>query len=262
MGANTSESGHVEEVRAVQRFYDDLAFLYDRKRFSALRDIVASDLELEDLKEFLSRRRVNLVADVGAGTGRIAQALEEVATRVVSVDVSIEMLKILRSRSLSGPALQGNVLALPFKDDTFDATTSYRVLWHLPSFSTALGEVVRVTKPGGVVIFDAPSPYSLSTVWRRIRSRREEVPTFAPSREEVNAFLEKWGMRIIAIKGSRSVLVQFLPPIESPSKEWRRTLLQAERRLQRVRFLRQLSSLHVFFAAKVQFDKSTSHLVQ
>jgi ubiquinone/menaquinone biosynthesis C-methylase UbiE len=60
------------------------------------------------------------------------------------------------------------VTALPFTDDTFDATVLGEVLEHVPDDERALREVVRVTRPGGLVAISVPANpdyFSTSDAW-------------------------------------------------------------------------------------------------
>ena len=51
------------------------------------------------------------------------------------------------------PQMEG---ALDFPDNTFDLATSLGVLHHIPNVSFVLGELVRVLKPGGVLLLREP----------------------------------------------------------------------------------------------------------
>jgi ubiquinone/menaquinone biosynthesis C-methylase UbiE len=52
--------------------------------------------------------------------------------------------------------VEAEATALPLGGDTFDASRSERLFQHLVDPGTALGEMARVTKPGGwVIVFDA-----------------------------------------------------------------------------------------------------------
>src|SRR5579859_1213126 len=85
------------------------------------------------------------VLDVGAGGGDDLRALAELvspAGRVVGVD----------SSPASPEVLPADACALPFDDDTFDACRCDRALQHVADPERALAEMVRVTRPGGVVL--------------------------------------------------------------------------------------------------------------
>lgn len=49
------------------------------------------------------------------------------------------------------PAVYGNALKMPFKNDSFDLVFSQAVLEHVPNPFIAVEEMRRVTKPGGIV---------------------------------------------------------------------------------------------------------------
>ena len=57
----------------------------------------------------------------------------------------------LNEASLSGTAIQGDALNAPFDDNSFDAVVAIGSLHHTGDFDTAIAEMCRVVKPGGVV---------------------------------------------------------------------------------------------------------------
>lgn len=113
--------------------------------------------------------------DCGCGPGTITMGLaERVAPgNVVGIDLDESALQRAQSeaekRGLSNVLFKsGNVYALPFPNDTFDAVFSHAVLEHLDNPIAALQEMYRVTKSGGMVGVRSPdldgwllSPYHL-----------------------------------------------------------------------------------------------------
>jgi SAM-dependent methyltransferase len=89
-----------------------------------------------------------LVLDVGSGTGAVAEAAEAVCARVVATDRSYEMVAFPAGR---WPAVAADVVTLPFRDGAFDAALAGFVLNHLAP-AAALDEMVRVVRPGGMVL--------------------------------------------------------------------------------------------------------------
>ena len=98
--------------------------------------------------------------DVGCGHGHWGQALARFLpseARVDGVDREAAFADAAaeRARSLGlGPAChyaEGTAEALPFDDDTFDVVTCQTVLIHVADPAVALREMVRVTRPGGLV---------------------------------------------------------------------------------------------------------------
>lgn len=79
-----------------------------------------------------------------AGGGRCAQ--------VVAVDLSEGMLASLSWTSALAVLVvrvQGDAHALPFRDGTADVVLAMHMLYHLADMDAALGDIVRVLKPGG-----------------------------------------------------------------------------------------------------------------
>jgi len=65
------------------------------------------------------------------------------------------------------PVVEGSATALPFADESFDVTCSFKVLAHVPQIGAALAEMARVTRPGGHVIAEFYNPFSLRGLVKR-----------------------------------------------------------------------------------------------
>lgn len=78
--------------------------------------------------------------------------------RVVGLDFSPNMLEIgrakVKERGLDGQIelVEGNAMALPFDNDTFDYATIGFGLRNVPDLTHVLREMKRVVKPGGLVV--------------------------------------------------------------------------------------------------------------
>ena len=93
--------------------------------------------------------------DVGCGTGALSAqiAASTAPSRVEGIDPSAAFIEQASTR-LTGPIFSfqvGDALELPHPDSTFDLVASALVLTFLPDASRGVGEMVRVTKPGGTV---------------------------------------------------------------------------------------------------------------
>lgn len=91
-----------------------------------------------------------LVLDVGAGTGVASAALTEVGACPVAADLSYDMLAWRKADR--PPAVVADVCALPFARWSVDDTVAAFVLNHLITPAAGIGEIARVTRPGGAVI--------------------------------------------------------------------------------------------------------------
>lgn len=95
------------------------------------------------------------VLDCGAGDGAVAFPIAEKGCRVVCLDMSEERLRNIEAErgDLDVEVEVGDVNAIPFPDNTFDAVFSRMVLPMQPDWQVTVGEKLRVCKPGGVVAF-------------------------------------------------------------------------------------------------------------
>jgi ubiquinone/menaquinone biosynthesis C-methylase UbiE len=101
-----------------------------------------------------------LVADVGTGTGFLAEAALDAGARVIGIDNSDGMLAQVSTRFAGRPfeARQGDVGALPLATGEADVVLANMVLHHAPDPPAAIREMARALKPGGaLVITDADS---------------------------------------------------------------------------------------------------------
>ncbi len=108
------------------------------------------------------------ILEVGAGTGRYSIALAREGMDVTAVELVERNLAVLRenSRDLKNiRSFQGDATNLSrFADDTFDVTLSFGPMYHLfeaDEVNAAIDEAIRVTKPGGVMLFAFISVFAI-----------------------------------------------------------------------------------------------------
>ncbi len=141
--------------RFVVWLYDRAAPRYDHiKRFDF-------DWERRFLGEPLASALRGLsgarLLDVGTGTGRVARALSGVGGFrgvVVGLDPSRRMLLLARQRSPQTFTrwVRGWSAPLPFGEGTFDLVTCLEVLEFTPRPVAVLRELIRVLRPGGLLL--------------------------------------------------------------------------------------------------------------
>jgi demethylmenaquinone methyltransferase/2-methoxy-6-polyprenyl-1,4-benzoquinol methylase len=89
------------------------------------------------------------VLDACCGTGDLAVAAEREGGIVTGLDFSGEMLVRARAKSGTIDWVQGDLLALPFPDASFDAATVGFGVRNVADLDAALRELRRVLRPGG-----------------------------------------------------------------------------------------------------------------
>ncbi|MFF0546835.1 methyltransferase domain-containing protein [Nocardia thailandica] len=92
-----------------------------------------------------------VVLDVGGGPGYFADEFGARGARYVSVEPDPSEMHAAGLR-VSG-SVRGSGLALPFRDDAFDVCFSSNVGEHVPEPWVMAEEMVRVTRPGGLVVY-------------------------------------------------------------------------------------------------------------
>lgn len=108
------------------------------------------------------------VLEVGAGTGRYSIALAKEGFDVTAVELVESNLAVLRENSRGIDTIrsyQGDAADLgQFADNFFDATLVLGPMYHLfvpEEVNRAIDEAIRVTKPGGTILFSFLSIYAL-----------------------------------------------------------------------------------------------------
>jgi len=95
------------------------------------------------------------VLDLGTGTGFLANMTARLGYSSIGLDISKEMLnhavKHAASKETNAVFMYGNVLDLPFADNTFDYIVNSRLIWTLVEPDNAIKEWLRVIKPGGKI---------------------------------------------------------------------------------------------------------------
>ena len=96
------------------------------------------------------------VLDIACGTGDIALALGERlhSGEAVGLDITLAMIEIAESKRRAKNAGNvsfhcGDIMSLPFNDDSFDCVACGYALRNVPDLELALSEIKRVLKPGG-----------------------------------------------------------------------------------------------------------------
>lgn len=166
-------------AKTVQQKTDGTQGLYDR-----MAEVINLAMKLNGYRsavaKYLSSLDLNLTAgskvlDAGCGTGLVSLALHSAGLGVkhsIALDLSYKSLGIARKelgRQGKGhlDPVQGNVLKLPFADDTFDLLLMCGVLEYTP-LDDGLAEAARVLKKGAKLVFLPVRPSLVGSVLEMI----------------------------------------------------------------------------------------------
>ncbi len=135
-------------------FYDQIADEFDavmnsyevEKRLRLIFDTL--------LPEHLDGKRV---LDMGCGTGIFTQRLAARGARVVTADIGPKLVALSRQRTPTALPAAASLESLAFAADTFDVIVCTEVIEHTPSPQRSVAELMRVLKPGGVLVLTVPN---------------------------------------------------------------------------------------------------------
>jgi SAM-dependent methyltransferase len=156
---------------------------------------------LLDALEPLSGRRL---LDAGCGAGLVARKAAERGAAVTGLDASDGLLDVARERVPDGDFSTGDIDALPYKDDNFDAVTAFNSIQYTPDPAATVAELARVCRTGGTVgigIWGDPARCETDALFGRLRSLAPPPPgTPAPlacsDPGVVEGLLEKAGLTV------------------------------------------------------------------
>lgn len=151
-------------------------------RYSFFHPRYLANRELRRIVSEASILHGNLL-DVGCGRKPYAHLFPNV-NRYIGLDVPSTM------HSLSHVDVIGTVLALPFQKGCLDSILCTEVLEHTPAPLMALGEMWRVTEPGGVLLLTVPLSEQL---------HEEPYDYYRFTKYGLNYLLRKSGWKILRI---------------------------------------------------------------
>jgi demethylmenaquinone methyltransferase / 2-methoxy-6-polyprenyl-1,4-benzoquinol methylase len=131
---------------AVRRMFDRIAPVYD-----AMNRVMTAGLDRRwrRLTAASVVRPGDRVLDACCGTGDLAVACARAGGKVAGLDFSDRMLERARRKAPELEWVSGDLLALPFADESFDGATVGFGVRNVENLQDALRELRRVLRPGG-----------------------------------------------------------------------------------------------------------------
>jgi SAM-dependent methyltransferase len=141
-----------------------------------------------------------MVLDIGCGAGSYVRLLAGLGHHVVGVDYSFPSLRraVAADPGLKGRYLAGEAYGLPFRSASFDLVLSIGMFQALATPERALDEMVRLLKPGGILVVEALNARAVaSRVGRglkRLKGRLDSVRVYNP--RTVERWIAERGVRL------------------------------------------------------------------
>jgi demethylmenaquinone methyltransferase / 2-methoxy-6-polyprenyl-1,4-benzoquinol methylase len=150
----------------VRSMFDRIAPVYD-----AMNRVMTAGLDQRWRREAAEAvvRPGNRVLDSCCGTGDLAIAAAAAGGNVTGIDFSRQMLERARRKAPDIEWIEGDALALPFPDASFDAATVGFGVRNLSELDKGLRELRRVLRPGGrLAILEITRPRGLLAPFYRL----------------------------------------------------------------------------------------------
>jgi SAM-dependent methyltransferase len=134
--------------------------------------------------DWLSPAKSLTWTDIGCGNGAFTQLIVDrcAPKHVFGIDPSAGQIAYARTRLASAPVelTTGDAMTLPYEDNSVDVATMALVLFFVPDPNKGLAEMVRVTRPGGLVaayVWDLPGGgFPADPIWVALAAAGHPVP--------------------------------------------------------------------------------------
>jgi ubiquinone/menaquinone biosynthesis C-methylase UbiE len=164
---------------AANELFDEWPDKYDRW-FKTPIGLLVKEYERNLILDLLAPCPGELILDAGCGTGVFTLDILSQRSMIVGLDLSLPMLRHARERmrERSFCPIWADMSNLPFHDQSFHKAVSITALEFIPDGRTAVAELFRVTKRGGVIVvatLNSLSPWAI----RRNEEAKKGHPIFS-----------------------------------------------------------------------------------
>ncbi|HEX9859946.1 MAG TPA: class I SAM-dependent methyltransferase, partial [Nitrospirota bacterium] len=145
------------------------------------------------------------VLDAGCGTGIYLEELRRIGIKAVGLDRDRAMLDFAAKKSPGSMLVEGHLVPLPFRSLFFDKVLCVCALEFVPEPEKAVREMVRVLKPGGVLLMGF---LNSNSAWAELRLKKAKEPSSVwhgvrfYTLAEITGLAEKCGLKAGAFRGA------------------------------------------------------------
>ena len=157
-------------------------------------DDMQYELHFAVAEEFVLNGGKGLILDVGAGTGAVAEALLQKAKYCIeATDISEEMLKVADSKNIYKRSFFSDLTKeIPVTNSSYDGVVSSGTFTHGHVGPSSISELVRITKPGGLITISINEKHWISL-------------NFESEVEKLNQYTRNYTLKKISIYGEQSM---------------------------------------------------------
>jgi ubiquinone/menaquinone biosynthesis C-methylase UbiE len=166
-----------QETKAARAAWDEIATGYDRTNTPTQMWVASEGLRRAGVRADMR------FLDVAAGSGALSIPATRLGAQVLATDLSPIMLEHLDARAreegldIATRVMDGHALEL--EDDTFDVAGSQFGVMLFPDMPRGIGEMARVTKPGGRVLMNVyGDPHEIEFFGFFVGGIQSVVPSF------------------------------------------------------------------------------------
>ncbi|KRF27972.1 bifunctional 2-polyprenyl-6-hydroxyphenol methylase/3-demethylubiquinol 3-O-methyltransferase UbiG [Phycicoccus sp. Soil802] len=136
--------------------------------------------------------RPGTALDIGAAGGGNTRVLRRAGWSVSALEYGADGAEVAAERGLS--VVRGDATALPVSDDSLDLVVAFDVLEHIVDHDTAVSEVRRALRPGGMFLIAVPADPRL---WSDHDVAVDHVRRY--TRDTLRAVLERNGFEVASM---------------------------------------------------------------
>jgi malonyl-CoA O-methyltransferase len=162
------------------------------------------------LMPWLPNRHDIIGLDLGSGTGFFTDILASQYRQVIGLDISHEMLNFAKShRHKDILWVEADAHKIPLKNDSIDFIYSNLVIQWFDPLDDAINEMLRVLKPGGLMIFSTlvdGTLHELKSSWKQVDDDQHVINFKTTS--EVNALFDNKPAKLLE-KKSQDIILEY-----------------------------------------------------
>jgi len=162
---------------------------------------LSASLLAQVMEKYLPRE--GKILEGGCGLGQWVLYLKRKGYNIVGVDFAENTIRQVKKRFPSLPVIIGNILNLPFPDESFSAYISLGVIEHFEDGpNTALAEAHRVLQKGGLLLCSVPYFNPLRRIKKKLfksyhlPKAGEEFYQWAFTKQEIGIIMRNAGFQV------------------------------------------------------------------